>query len=248
MRDFIIKINMKNFKGFKFSWRMFVSKKFVVAVICVVVLAVGAAVGISAIRKQSFLQFALDNLAEARFYMKQAQNDSVRVQFTSGVREEPYQMDGVANKTTAFAILNVDPRDNSLRDRHEVRGSLKIGGEVIEVTLDRNPYDRNFAADLGRLVDVGEDISVTLFLTEHDHPTFALGDAMPEGAVGWEQALAVATDHHYDDLACCKKFEVYVKIINDLTKESGAFWYVQFIHQDSKTNFCVIAPDGSVVG
>ena len=229
--------------------KLFLNKRFWIAVACVVVLAVGAGIGLSALRKQSYLQFALDNLAEARFYMKQAQNDSVRVQFTSGMREEPYNMDGVANKTTAFAIINVDPKDSSLRDRHELKGTLKIGGELTEVTLDRNPYDKNFAADLGRLVDAASEVSFTLVLGELDQPTFNLTDAMPEGAVTWEQALAVAMEHHVADLKCCKKFEVYVKIINDLTKESGAFWYVQFVHSgDGKTNFCVVAPDGSIVG
>ena len=71
---------------------------------------------------------------------------------------------------------------------------------------------------------------------------------METDAVSWKTALEKATDKVGDKIKKAKSFEVYVKIINDMAKDSGAFWYVQFITAEGTTHFCVIAPDGSVIG
>ena len=238
---------MKNpFK--KLNFKKLFGKKTTIVTLCALVIAVGAIIGFTALNRKGQIDLARNNLAEARFYMKQAQTDTLKIQFYSGMREEPYEMNGIAEKTTAFAIINVDPKDSSLKEAHELRGTIKIGEELIEVTLDRNPYDKNFAADISRFVEVEKEITFTLFLSDTETPTFTLVNAMPESAITWERALEIATERTADKLKEQKQFETYVKIISDLSTESGAFWYIQFVTTDGKTHFCVVAPDGSVVG
>ncbi|MCL1857196.1 MAG: hypothetical protein FWF84_06130, partial [Kiritimatiellaeota bacterium] len=101
---------------------------------------------------------------------------------------------------------------------------------------------------LGKLVESGKSVEVALFISNTDHPSFALDNAMDEGAITWKDALEIAVDKIGGKVSKAKSYEVYIKIINDMAKDTGAFWYVQFITDDGNTHFCVIAPDGSVIG
>lgn len=191
---------------------------------------------------------ALANIAEARFFMKQATSDDLRVQFFSGIREKNYAMDGVADTNVPFALLNVEPRGINLIDAQEIRGTLKLGEESEEVVLERNEFGRNFAVDLGKLVEAGTEVVFTLFAGTDDEVEFPLTQSMPDDAIGWEQALQVGTTHFSEQLTAqnVKSFESYVKIITD--RESlGAFWFVQFITSDGQTLFVVIGTDGSII-
>ena len=129
--------------------KKFLTKKILIVAASFVVIAAMLMIGLSTFKKSGVYQLALDNLAEARFYIKQDESSRLRVQFFSGMREEPYENNGIAEKTIPFAIVNVDPKDNSLSGMTSLSGTLKIGDEVIEVTLKKNPFDKNFATDIG---------------------------------------------------------------------------------------------------
>ena len=192
-------------------------------------------------------QRALDNISEARFFMHQAENINLRVQFFSGVRETNYEIDGVATGTTPFALLNVEPRNISHIDDQELRGTLQIGdAAAVEVVLERNQYGRNFAIDLGKHVKPCCQIVFTLNLA-NDNVVFTLAPSMAEDAIGWEQALEIAVDNLADVLSAATSFETYVKIITDL-QNLGAFWFVQFATNTGDTHFTVITPTGELIG
>ena len=208
-------------------------------------------VGISSCSRASYYQLALDNLSEARFYMKQDESDSLKVQFYSGMREEPYSTNGISEKTTAFGIINVDPKTKILDGLIEIDGTLKIGDELLAVKLEKNPYAKNFGCDIAKLVDVDKPLSLTLTIDNGtsipDTIVFNLVNCMPEDAISWEDALKIATDHHTSEIKKAGKFECYVKIISDLVKNTGSYWYIQFATQKGSTFFCVIDSSGKVI-
>jgi len=224
------------------------SKKFLISAGLVVVLCVGVIIGLMTVKNQNLYKTVLSHVSEARYYMKSASSDNLNVQFYSGMREEPYAQDGVTGTMTPFAIINVDPKDASLKNFSQISGTVQIGDEQIPITLDKNPYDVNFATDISRLVDSAYDVTVTLNLSETDNPTFTLVNAMDAAAFTWQQALQIATDTLTNEIKNYGNYEVYVKIINNPADGTGAFWYVQFITAEGNTHFCVIAADGSVVG
>ena len=239
---------MKKFK-IKFPGKKFwLSKTFLISACLAAVLIVGGVFAMTATQKKNLLAKALDNVAEARHYMKHADSENLCVQFFSGTREEPYAQDGKASKQVPFAIINVEATDNSLKDFHQIEGTLKIGEEQLPIVLAKNPYDRNFATDISRLVDVNKPIEITLFITNTNHPTLTLENVMDEGAISWKQALEIAAKKISNKLKKSQGFEVYVKIVHDMAQDAGAFWYVQFICDDGCTHFCVVAPDGAVIG
>jgi len=224
----------------------FLNKKTILAAAAVILVIVFLFIGISSCSRASYYQLALDNLSEARFYMKQDESASFKVQFYTGMRENPYEVNGISEKTTAFGIINVDPKDKSLDGLVSIDATLKIGEELLPITLEKNPYAKNFGCDIERLVDADKEMSLTLPVGT-DTIVFNLKNCMPEDAISWEDALKIATDHHTDDIKSAGKFECYVKIISDLVKNTGSYWYVQFVTREGETFFCVVDSSGKVI-
>jgi len=198
-------------------------------------------------RNNNLHQLALSNMAEARFYMKQGEAPQVRVQFTSGMREEPYNRDGIAQPNVPFALVYVQPVGDSLTGYTELNGTLRINGEDTPVTLTRNEFRlQNFGVDLERLVDRAAEVVFILNLTD-TVLTIPLRDMMPQDAITWERALEIAVEGLYDEIRALGTFETYVKIISDRTN-TAVFWYIQFLNREAQTVFAVISPAGELIG
>ena len=237
------KINFKKF------FRFFRSKKFLIGICLIAAIIVGGIFAMTSAKKSNLYATALDNIAEARHYLKHGDSGNICVQFFSGTREEPYAQDGKSGKQTPFAIINVESKDNALKDFTQIEGTIKIGTEQTPVVLLKNPYDRNYATDLGKIVPADSEIEITLFISSTNHPVIPLDNVMGEDAISWKEALKAAIDHCGHKVAKNKGFEVYVKIVHDMAKDTPAFWYIQFICVDGGcTHFCVIAQDGSAIG
>ena len=129
----------------------------------------------------------------------------------------------------------------------ELKGTLQIGDEQLEVTLDKNPFDRNFAGDIARLVDENLAITFTLRL-DTDTIVFNMQNAMPADAITWERALEIATETLAEKLKPIGgRFEVHVRIIHNIVQGSGGHWFVQFHTVTGERFFCVIDPSGKVI-
>ena len=239
-----IKFPKIKFPGKKF-W---LGKKFLICAGLAIVVVFGGIFIANGTKKTSMYNTALANVAEARHYMKTASTANMELSFFSGMREEPYSQDGKAGKQMPFAILNLVVKDDSLKDFQQIDGTVLIDNEQISIILVRNPYDvLNFATDIARTVDVNKSIEVTLFISSTNQPTIKLENAMDESSIDWKGALRAATEKIGDKIKG-SKFEVYVKIVDNMAKDSNAYWYVQFITDTGKIHSCVIAPDGSIVG
>ena len=202
------------------------------------------------VQKDNLYNTAFKNVAEARYFMKSANTQTMSVQFIMGKREDPYTQNGVAEASTNFALVNIDG-DHSLKDFSQIEGTIKIGNDLHPITLLQNPYNAlNFSYDIiksiNREVTPDESVEVTLFIDTNNHPSFILGNTMEANAISWDRALRVAVDKVGDKIKN-QKFESYITIIDNMAQDSGAFWYVQFITQDGKTHYVVVSPDGAVI-
>ena len=178
--------------------------------------------------------------------MKTDESATLKAQFYTGMRENPYVVNGISEKNTAFGIVNVIPVGKTLANFIVLDGILKIGDENFPVQLQKNPYDTNFACDIERLVDVTKTLSLTLTVGD-DTVVFNLKNVMPDNAISWEDALQSAVKHNTANIKRAGRFEVYVKIISDLVKNTGSYWYIQFATPKGQTFFTVVASDGRVI-
>ena len=221
----------------------------------IIAFAFGAAVALALVfgisilmRGNNMYQLALNNIAEARFFMRKGETTQMNVQFSSGMREEPYNQNGLAERNVPFALINIEPRGDGLAAYTELTGVIRIGGQDTNVTIERNEFNRhNFATDLGTLVDKNLDVVLIINLSTGD-VTIPLRPAMDEEAITWERALEIAVeelDEHWGEFG--RQFEVYIKIVTDRNHQA-AFWYVQFLNRSEGTLFVLMGQDGQVIG
>jgi hypothetical protein len=229
--------------------RIFCTKKGLLGVVVVVLACVMSVVGIIHFRKEDNYKTALGNVAEARYYMKSAEVPEVaRVQMYSGTREDPYKADGIANPNKAFTVVSVEPINDTVAKMVELPAEITIDGAVTPITLIKNPYGTNFAADLERLVESTAAVSVSLKIDDTAPVVFELANTMPPNAISWERALEIAADTVNDKIDTTKSLETYIKVICDNKTVNTPYWYVTFVTEDGQTLFVIIDANGKVAG
>jgi hypothetical protein len=233
-------------KGKKKFW-----KKCVVAGVLAAVVVVGGVFVVGGMKKDKIYDSAVKNVAEARYFMKDAEAAGLTVQFYVGKREEPYSQNGVASKNVVpFAIVNVNA-DSSFKTVEQIDGTVKIANQQFPITLLKNPYNPlNFTYDIveslnNKTVSAADAVEVSLQVSGGTK-TVALNNVFDGETISWDQALKAATEKLKDQLSG-QKFETYVTIINNVAKDSGAYWYVQFVTDEGKTHYAVVSKDGTVI-
>jgi hypothetical protein len=225
------------------------SKKFYIGFGVVLAAGVLALIGILKYKRPDTYQIALDNIAEARFYLKSAaENPIARVQFYSGMREDPYEQNGIANTTKAFTVVSVEPKDEMLGRGNSIPAEITVDDITTPITLTKNPYGSNFACDLEKLIDSKAEVKLTIKADEQNPQTLRLEAVLPENAITWEQALEIATKELGTQITDSENLETYIKIICDKQSANLPFWYISFANDKAETFFIVIAMDGHIVG
>ena len=239
-------------KGGKGPFKWLFKKKVLISLgICAAVI-VGGAYMMRGMKTESLYSVAAANLAEVRYYMLSADTANYGVQFYTGVREAEYSQDGKATESTPFAVLNVNGKDAAFRDIKTLTGNLLVGGTSIPFTLQKTNLKTplNFAADIiesiPATITADTPIDISFNIQNVEKPRVTLANAMDKDAISWDRALRVAVDEVGSKIKGTQ-FETYVTIIDNVAKDSGAFWFVKFYKADGTTEYAVVAPDGSVI-
>jgi hypothetical protein len=167
------------------------------------------------------------------------------------MREEPFNKDGVAGKSVDYAIITVEV-DPSLKALTQIEGTIVIANEQYSFTLLQNPYNplsftNDIVKSLKKAVSPTDEVEITLVLASNNHPTMKLENVFGEDAVSWNTALRIAIEKCGNKFKN-KKFETYITIVKETAQGGGAYWYIQFVTQDGKTHFCIVAQDGTIIG
>jgi hypothetical protein len=228
--------------------KIFTTKKGLCGLSAVIIAGAAAWWGITSFKRPDAYQLAIDNVAEARFYMKKAADNAMAaVQLYSGIREEDYQQDGIATAAAPFTVISVEPKNSALVADGKITADIIIDGAVPEqIVLEKNPYGINYAADLGRIIE--NTSAVQIAFKDPANTILELTDAMPEDAITWEKALEIATAELKGQIDTGIRMESYIKILCDNTTVSVPYWYVSFMMEDGSTLFAVISADGKVIG
>ena len=143
------------------------NKKFWVAASIIAVALLVTIVGIVNFKRSDTYQMALENIAEARFYLKTSGTDNTvgNVQLYSGIRETEYNADGIATATVPFTVLSVEPSNDKIVYNGCITTLIKINDqEPITLVLEKNPYGNNYAGDLENTLDVNAGLESSLRL------------------------------------------------------------------------------------
>lgn len=235
----------------KFSWKKILNKKFWVGAIIVAVATVLAVIGIVNFGRDDKYQMALENIAEARFYLKSAPADNSigSVQMYSGIRETDFQADGIATPTVAFTVLSVEPTNDKIVYNGCITTLIQINDQApVTLVLEKNPYGNNYAGDLETALDVNAQVNITFQANGETIGNVALHSVMPEGAISWDSALEIACQTLDKVLPADTRTESATKILCDNSTVNTPYWFVSFVTEAGDRYFVVISHDGKVIG
>lgn len=227
------------------------TKKFWIASSIVVLALVVTIVGLVNFKRGNTYQMALENIAEARFYLKTAGADNPigNVQLYSGIRETDFQADGIATATVAFTVLSVEPTNDKIVYNGCITTLIKINDqEPVTLVLEKNPYGNNYAGDLENALDQSANVSVTFQANGETIGSVTLTDVMPEAAIKWETALEIACQALDGVLSTDTRMESSTKILCDNSTVNTPYWFVSFVTESGNRYFVVVSHDGKVIG
>ena len=238
-------------KKFKFSWKKIFNKKVWIGIGIVTVAAIISIIGIVNFKRDDTYQMALENIAEARFYLKTAGADNPigNVQLYSGIRENDFQADGIATPTVAFTVLSVEPTNDKIVYNGCITTLIKINEqEPVTLVLEKNPYGNNYAGDLENALDVTANVTSTCQANGETVGTVAMNTVMPENAITWETALETACQALDGIISTDTRMESSTKILCDNSTINTPYWFVSFVTESGDRYFVVVSHDGNVIG
>ena len=227
------------------------NKKFWIAASIIVVALIVTIIGLVNFKRSDTYQMALENIAEARFYLKTTGTDNSfgNVQLYSGIRETEFNADGIATATVPFTVLSVEPSNDKIVYNGCITTLIKINDqEPITLVLEKNPYGNNYAGDLENAVDVNANVSVTFQANGETIGSVTLNNVMPAEAITWETALEIACQALNEILTTDTRMESSTKILCDNTTVNTPYWFVSFVTENGDRYFVVVSHDGKVIG
>ena len=157
------------------------------------------------------------------------QSDNFYASFTSGMRESPYSFDGKSEEKVEFGVLTIAPKQALANTM--LGYTISIDDQKYSGFFEESPFDNSYSADIEQKVD--DSAKITLTVTDgQKEENISLECVSCNFQINAENALDLAYNELKEDLqTLCqdKGYEVYVKIVADLTQNvQDKYWLVLF--------------------
>lgn len=204
------------------------------AVVVVLFLFSGCDQGVGALKKQ---------VSDMRYDYYEGETASWYFSFSSGLREDPYVLDGLSKPKVEFGIVTVSPKKGTVYKG--LSYTVNIDGVEFSGDFERSPFNETFAGDIEKRAADGAEIFVTI--TDGSSTEIAnLTSVTANFAIDANDALELAIAEAESELEkLCKKgsVEVYVKIVADVSHTlSDKFWIVLFLSETGDEISIIINP------
>jgi len=191
----------------------------------------------------SVLALSQSRVSDIRSNYFQGQTDEWYVSFSSGLRESPYVLDGVCENTVEFGVVTIMPKTS--KNETSLTYTVSINDLEYSGEFEASPFDDSYAGDICTKVN---DTDV-IFITISDGGSSEIANmtcASCDFTITAEQALELAVDEvetDLKDMCGSEGFEVYVKIVADITQAiSDKYWFVMFLCESGDTISVLINP------
>lgn len=174
-------------------------------------------------------------VSELREYLYAGENDDYKVTAISGVREEPYELNGISCAKRNFTVITVTPK--SFAPNKTYKYTATVNGATYQGDLMPHPFAQSLSVDIPTVASSGFELTVSC---DGDR-TLKLENAIKGDNIGAQKAFGIALNKLKAEL---KKFkvkgklnaEIYVRIMeNPIDGSGGNFWYVSFVSEDRST-------------
>lgn len=203
-----------------------------------------AAVAFSAAGCKSALAKREPNLSELRDELMKAEGERMSAELISGVREQPFVIDGAPGEKCDFTVITVSP--NGFSETAEFDYILEFGGTTAEGELSRHPLRDTFSAELG--IRVRGSATLTVIGPDDYRESFALRSAIGPDDISAADALEIAENRlkgRIKELTSggSLRAEVYLRFLdNPITTDGGYYWYVAYVPSEYEVYAVLIDP------
>lgn len=188
-----------------------------------------------------------NNISELREYLFAAENADYKITAISGVRENPYVLDGVSQQKQDFTVITVTPTVFAPEKTYRYR--MTVGDATYEGDLLPHPFAQSLSVD----VPVATTSEFALTVSDGAEQNFAMQSAVSGELIGAEKAFTIALDKLKNEI---KRFrnkgklnaEIYVRLLeNPIDGSGGYYWYVAFVGEEKETVAILLRGDTGAV-
>ncbi len=188
------------------------------------------------------------NISEQRETLFVATDEYVKCTFMSGLREEPYEINGVSNKLVQFGVFTITVLSVPSEELSEIAYEATVNGKVYTGILEKSPFEQCvYAGDIG--INIRQNATISLFYVINQvGRTINLENKMTDWVVNCAEAKEIASrelKNFISEYVVNNKLnaEIYVKIASDASGTlKPYYWLVQVVGTDLKTSQVVIDP------
>lgn len=181
-----------------------------------------------------------DYLIEERNNLFTAQDSLYCVTFSTGMREENYNYDGIVNNKVEFGVLTLTRLDSNPLSNDTYSYTITINDEKLTGNLEKSPIDNSYAVDIEKKVDDNANISVQINFTGYkfnQNLTNSSKDFLVDKTAALNLANKELKENVKNITSNNNKIEVVMKILKDYsnTENSRYYWYIGVIATDGQT-------------
>ena len=101
----------------------------------------------------------INNMADIRYNLFVGQAENVSVNLMCGMRENPYQSDGIAKKNVQFGVITATFK---VHPTQIVHFALTVGSQTYAGVMEENPYNHTYMVDIEKIVSSEEGVYLTI--------------------------------------------------------------------------------------
>jgi len=186
---------------------------------------------------------ANDNISEIRRELYEGNTEDLSASYICGERESEYLMDGNSTPLTEFGVITFYPETESAETPNFI---LTIDDQIFSGTLEQNPFDRSYVADIEKCLS--GTIITAVFISGDISTTIELQKINTDWEITAEKALEITCDKmgsDFNNFIDGENFsgECYIKIVHDSSLSSDSYyWYVNIINAEEQSFSAIIDP------
>lgn len=174
----------------------------------------------------------------------QGQTENYFVSFSSGMRESPYELDGICNEKVEFGVVTIVPKKTE--EQKGLTYIVSVNDKEHSGEFETSPFDDSYAGDIG--VKVGASDVITIKISDGSSEEIASMTCVTcDFDVDALSALQLAVEevgNNLQDLMVHKNFEIYIKVVADIKQVvENKYWLVMFYCECGEFVNVIINPE-----
>lgn len=219
-------------------------KKFLIfTCVCCICFALGGCSGVT------IEEFAKNSISERELCFFTGSTENFAITLGSGLREEPYKIDGIHGELVEYSLLTIIPQSGV--ETYGAEYTVEVNDSTYEGVFEESPFDHTLASDIGISIRTTDEIYVYIIINNESEIakltclscSFSISDstALDLGIEALYDKLKVLSD----DLK--QSFEGYCKVVCTDKNLGVYFWYVGFVNEVGDRCAVVIEPSSGQI-